>query len=336
MKYLVRAPNWIGDCLLAVPAIRSLQHSDPEAEIWVVARDWVKDVFLHYPFVKGSLSLPPAERGLRALGRFAGELREQSFDTALLLTNSFGSALPFALARIPNRWGYASDGRRPLLTQSLRFGDEEPPVHQVDYYLNLVRAMGISPPASPVLDFPLQQEEITWAAAYLSEQGLSLQDTLVVLNPGGFYGSAKRWPAASFGALAALLQADTRAQIVIVGTRHEGPLVEPISAAISSPPVDLTGRTTLRQLAAVISRADLMVTNDSGPMHLANALQVPVVALFGPTDPRVTAPYQEPATWLHDQAPCWPCSYRDCPFDHRCMMSLTTAAVHEACLRWLT
>jgi heptosyltransferase-2 len=335
MKYLVRVPNWIGDCLLAVPAIRSLQHSDPEAEIWITAKDWVKDLFLRYPFVKGTVSLPPPGGGLRGLGRFAGTLREQGFDTALLLTNSFGSALPFALARIRNRWGYSSDGRRPLLTRSIRLGGEEHPAHQVYYYLNLVSAMG-APPLPPSLDFPLHEDEITWAAAFLSQQGLSLKDTLVVLNPGGYYGSAKRWPAASFGALAARLQADKGAQIVIVGTQHESPLAESISNVLSVPPMILTGRTTLRQLAAVISRADLMVTNDSGPMHLANALQVPVVALFGPTDPRVTAPFQEPSTWLHNQVPCWPCSYRDCPFDHRCMMSLSPAEVYEACLRWLT
>lgn len=334
MKYLARVPNWIGDCLLAVPALRSLQHSDPEAEIWITAKNWVKDVFLHYPFITGALDLPRSGSGLRGLRRLAGSFREQKFDAAVLFTNSFGSALPFALARIPRRWGYATDGRRLLLTQGLPLRGDDPPIHQVEYYLNLVRGMGIHPPP-PVLDFPLEESEISRASAFLSEQGISLEDTLVVLNPGGYYGSAKRWPPASFGALAARLQAEKRAQIVIVGTEQESPLAASIAEELSAPPVILAGRTTLRQLAAVISRADLMVTNDSGPMHLANALQVPVVALFGPTDPRVTAPFQEPSTWLHHRAPCWPCSYRDCPFDHRCMTSLTPAEVYEACTRWL-
>jgi heptosyltransferase-2 len=194
--------------------------------------------------------------------------------------------------------------------------------------------MGMEIPP-PVLDFPLDEEEIAWASAFLSDLGLSLEDTLVILNPGGYYGSAKRWPPAGFATLAARLQSDKRAQIAIVGTTQDGPLAESISKGLSAPIVDLTGRTSLRQLAAVISRADLMVTNDSGPMHLANALQVPVVALFGPTDPRVTAPFQEPSTWLHHQAPCWPCSYRVCPFDHRCMMSLEPDEVYEACARWV-
>jgi heptosyltransferase-2 len=319
---------------MAVPALRSLHHTDPEAETWIAAKDWVKDLFLRYRFVRGTVDLPPPGRGVRGLGRFARSLREESFDAALLLTNSFGSALPPALAGIPRRWGYATDGRRPLLTHFLRLRGDEPPVHQVDYYLNLVRGMGMQTPP-PVLDFPLDEEEITWASAILSDLGLSLEDTLVVLNPGGYFGSAKRWPPAGFATLAARLQSERRAQIAIVGTAQDGPLAESISKDLDVPPVNLTGRTSLRQLAAVISRADLMVTNDSGPMHLANALQVPVVALFGPTDPRVTAPFQEPSTCLHHQAPCWPCSYRDCPFDHRCMLSLEPDEVYEACARWI-
>jgi heptosyltransferase-2 len=333
MKILVRAPNWIGDSILAGPSLQSLSQNHPEAEIWVLARGWVKDLFVSYPFITGIIPLPD-RADLKTLRRTAQELKGEAFDTGLLLTNSFGSALLFALARIPNRWGYATDGRRFLLTRGVRPRAPGKTIHQAQYYLDLVSGLGMEAVA-PSLSFPLGEEEVRGAEGLLASEGVSPGSPLTILNPGGYFGSAKRWPPERFAALAALLQEREGARVVIVGSQGEVPLARLITDALVSKPLILTGRTSLRQLAAVISLADLFVTNDSGPMHLANALGTPVLALFGPTDPESTAPFQEPSAFLHKAPPCWPCAYRDCPFDHRCMESISPEEVYDLSRRWL-
>jgi heptosyltransferase-2 len=333
MKILVRAPNWIGDSILAVPSLQSLSQNHPEAEIWVLARGWVKDLFVSYPFIRGVIPLPD-RADLKTLRRTAQELKGEAFDTGLLLTNSFGSALLFALARIPNRWGYATDGRRFLLTRGVRPRAPGKTIHQAQHYLDLVSRLGMEAVA-PSLSFPLGEEEVRGAEGLLASEGVSSGSPLTILNPGGYFGSAKRWPPERFGALAALLQEREGARVVIVGSQGEAPLARLITDALLSKPLVLTGRTSLRQLAAVISLADLFVTNDSGPMHLANALGTPVLALFGPTDPEATAPFQEPSAYLHKAPPCWPCAYRDCPIDHRCMESISPEEVYGLSRRWL-
>ncbi len=333
MKILVRAPNWIGDSILAVPSLQSLSQNHPEAEIWVLARGWVKDLFVSYPFIRGVIPLPD-RADLKTLRRTAQELKGEAFDTGLLLTNSFGSALLFALARIPNRWGYATDGRRFLLTRGVRPRAPGKTIHQAQHYLDLVSGLGMEAVA-PSLSFPLGEEEVRGAEGLLASEGISPGSPLTILNPGGYFGSAKRWPPERFGALAALLQEREGARVVIVGSQGEAPLARLITDALVSKPLVLTGRTSLRQLAAVISLADLFVTNDSGPMHLANALGTPVLALFGPTDPEATAPFQEPSAYLHKAPPCWPCAYRDCPIDHRCMESISPEEVYGLSRRWL-
>jgi len=333
MKILVRAPNWIGDSLLAVPALQSLSQNYPESEVWVAAKDWVKDLFISFPFISGII--PLADRAdLKTLRSTAQKLKGEAFDTGLLLTNSFGSALLFALARIPNRWGYATDGRRFLLTRGVAPHAPGKTVHQARFYLDLVSALDMTTLA-PALSFPLGEEEVHGAKELLASLGISPGPPLIILNPGGYFGSAKRWPPERFGALAALLQEREQAQVVIVGSQSEAPLAELIVDALVTKPVILTGRTSLRQLAAVISLADLFVTNDSGPMHLANALGTPVLALFGPTDPEATAPFQEPSAYLHKAPPCWPCAYRDCPIDHLCMESISPEEVYDLSRKWL-
>jgi heptosyltransferase-2 len=334
MKILVRAPNWIGDSILAVPALQSLSHNHPEAEIWVAARRWVKDLFVSYPFISGVI--PLADRAdLKTLRSAAQELKGHAFDAGLLLTNSFGSALLFALARIPHRWGYATDGRRILLTRGVRPRDPGTTTHQTQYYLDLISGLDMKTQA-PALSFPLGEDEVQEAEGLLRAKGISPASPLAILNPGGYFGSAKRWPPESFSALAAKLQENEQAQVVIVGSQEEIPLGELVAKPLVAKPAILSGQTSLRQLAAVISLADLFVTNDSGPMHMANAVGTPVLAIFGPTDPEATAPFQDPSAWLHKPPPCWPCAYRDCPIDHRCMASISPEEVHGLCRRWLT
>lgn len=328
MKFVVRAPNWIGDSILTIPALQSLRTHFPEAEIWIAAREWVADIFSGFEFIQGIIPLQEHshQKSLRAK---AAALKAHQFDAGLLLTNSFASSLMFFLARIPERWGYNQDGRRLFLTKAVARTEAQEPRHQVYDFLHLVSELGINP-LLPELTLPLNPDEILGAERFLSSQGFDPQQKTVVLNPGAYYGSAKRWPISHYRNLAELLQKHHSANLIIVGSSQERPLAEQISTPMPKKPLILSGKTTLRQLAAIISRASLFITNDSGPMHMANALKIPTIAIFGPTDPRATGPFQQPSAVFFKQAVCWPCFYRECPFDHRCMTSIGPEEVYAA------
>lgn len=328
MKILIRVPNWIGDSVLARPAIESIADSFPEAELWLSAAEWVKDLFSSDGKIPGIVPLSPAN-DIKSFRAAARKLRAQSFDVGILLTNSFGSALLFLLAGIPKRWGYAADGRRPLLTKAVRRMNPDAPRHQVLYYLDLVSGLGLAT-RPPELRLTVAPEERERARERLHALDIDARRPLVILSPGAAYGPAKRWPAPRFARLAALFQAKNDATILIIGSAGEAEIAAAIASSLNDKPAVLTGQTTLPQLLGLISLASLFVSNDTGPMHLANALRVPVVAIFGPTDPEVTGPFERPAAVIKKDVPCWPCSYRICPYDHRCMTQIEPEEVYRA------
>lgn len=329
MKIVVRAPNWIGDAILSMPALASLPKNYPDAEIWVCASGWTKEIFDHLDWIKGTISLSKQNR-VKKTRLDAQELKKHAFDIGILFTNSFGSALLFSLAKIPKRWGYARDGRHFLLTKRVRTSPLEYPRHHLHYYLSLISKLGLE--TAPIeLDFPLTDEAVSQARSLLQSLSVDMNQPIFILSPGASYGPAKRWPTSSYARLASLLQKHQDAQILITGAEADSEIARSIVALMPDPPVDLTGKTTLPLLAGVISQCALFITNDSGPMHLANALKIPVVAIFGPTDPQITGPYQKPSKVLQEHVPCWPCSYRECPFEHHCMTQISPEMVHEEC-----
>ncbi len=328
MNIVVRIPNWVGDAILARPALDSLAARYPEAEIVIAAGEWVRDLFgSEYRVL--TIDGGKTRRGLDSA---AEVLRAEAFDLGILFTNSFGSALLFRKAGIRERWGYRRDGRGFLLTRGVKPPDPQAePRHHIHYYLDLVRELGIAP-VNPVLRFALTPAERAAAKARLRELGAEQGRPLVILNPGASYGPAKRWPAERFAALAGRLRRAVDVRFVLTGSAEEAPLTAEIAASLAEPAIDLAGRTTLRGLLGIMAEAALFVTNDTGPMHMANALRVPVVAVFGPTEPRATAPFHPPSVVLKKEAPCGPCLYRDCPFDHRCMRAITAEEAAAACL----
>lgn len=334
MKIVVRAPNWIGDSILALPAVRCLSQNFPEAQIWIAAKPWVKDLFQSHDFIKGVIPLPAAN-DFKSMRKSAKVMKAFHFDTGVLLANSFGSALLLYLAKVPHRWGYSRDGRAFLLTRKVSLKRNKHSSHQADYYMALISGLGLKT-HSPKLFLPLTREEKEEARKLLFSQGIETERPLVILNPGASYGPAKRWPAQNYAALGRLLQEKNKANILITGSADEGELGHSIASLMATKPLVLTGQTDLRRLAALISQSTLFVTNDSGPMHMANALGVPVIAIFGPTDPRATGPFQDPAVVIKKDTVCWPCSYRDCPFDHRCMMAIAPEEIFAACQRFVS
>jgi heptosyltransferase-2 len=334
MKIAVRAPNWIGDSVLALPAIESLSRNFPAAHIWIITKAWVKDIFTSLDFIHG-VHLLPDQSNWKSIRQAAKQLNRMDFDTSLLLTNSFGSALLFYMAKIPHRWGYSRDGRQPLLTKRVSRETGDKTYHHVYYYLNLISGLGLKP-CSPRLALSVTKEEKQWAKSFLAASNIRPDKRLFVINPGAYYGSAKRWPVLKYGPLVTAIQEKFDAEILIIGSSQELALAESIADSVKKKPNILAGKTTLQQLISILSLADLCVTNDSGPMHIANALGVPIVVLFGPTDPAITGPFQKPSVYIKKDVPCWPCAYRECPFDHRCMMNISHEEVIEACEQMLS
>ncbi len=274
---------------MAVPALRSLRRGFPQAEIWVAAKAGTGGLFAVDGLADGTVELPEDSdvRGLRLAAR---KIRERSFDAGLLLTNSFGSALLFYLGGVRERWGYAADGRSLLLTKPVPRPKTAGPRHHVHYYLDLVAGLGLKT-LPPDLKISLPPADRQAARARLDSLGVDPVRPLVALCPGAGYGPAKRWPADRFAAAAALIQERRGTEVLIIGSAAEAGIAEAIRKEMDRPPRLLTGSTSLRELMSVIALSTLVISNDTGPMHLAGALGVPVVGIFGPTDPAVTGPF---------------------------------------------
>lgn len=334
MNIVVRTPNWIGDVVFALPLLQSLKANDPEAQIWLAASSWAKDIFSEGDFASRIIPLGPLKQ-LRDLGRTSQALKSHGFQRGVLLTNSFSSALIFALAGIPERWGYRGDGRDFFLTRSVPRREADPPPHMVHYYLRLLKGLGLSA-LPPEIRLSVSPQEKASARRSLAALGADPSRPLAILNPGAAYGPAKRWPVRRFAELARLLEERSPAQILITGGAEDVAIADEIGALLGQTPRSLAGKTSLRELMGLISQASVFITNDTGPMHLANALRVPVVAVFGPTDPRVTAPFHPPASVIKKEGvACWPCFYRKCPFDHRCLAQVSAEEVFQAAAAYL-
>jgi heptosyltransferase-2 len=336
-RIIIFAPNWLGDAVMALPAISDIRRELPQAVIAVAAKPSIAPLF---EMVTGIDEVVTIENGLRRL-----EAKIQPDEAAILLPNSFRSALIARQAGIAERWGYRADWRGLLLTRAV--GRPSGPIHQIDYYQRLTSALGFpSGPNTPRLDAPTSARVAgTWA---LERAGWDGQEPFVVLAPGAAYGGAKRWPADRFAALAGqLLELGFRA--VLIGSSADVQTGRSLESALESKVavLNLIGRTNLPALAAVLSMARALVSNDSGALHLGAALGLPVTAIFGPTDERRTGPRGvsvedftpqssgPAAATLTTQVWCRPCMLRECPIDHRCMRRISVDAVLEATKRML-
>jgi len=322
-RLLVRAPNWVGDVVLSLPALRDLRRAFSGAQLSVLARPWVADLYRAAPEVDEIIP----SLGVRAdVARLRGR-----FDAAVLLPNSFAVALVAWGARIPERWGFATDGRRALLTRAPRVPAAVRGRSQVYYYRAMLDGLGFdtAPPPDASLRCPDQ-----WRAR--GRELLGSEGPWLGLNPGAFFGTAKRWLPERYGAVGDLVARRVGARVVLVGSKAERPLADQVAAGMSTKPRVLTGLTTLPELVGVLSCLDGFVTNDSGPMHLAAALGVRQVAVFGSTDWRETAPFTDRATVVREPTECAPCMQRECPIDHRCMRGVTVERVTDAALELLS
>lgn len=348
-RILVRVPNWVGDAVLCLPALGKLREKFPAAELTVLARPGVADLYRGRPEIKSVLLFDHqgAHRGGPGWLRLAAELRAGGFDLAVLFQNAFQAALLASLAGIPRRVGYARDGRGWLLTEPLpvpRLG--EIPAHETYYYLELLRRAGWLAALPVVERIPLA----TPAAAIREEMRLRLQvhglgesDRFtqkahpegarclrVVVAPGAAYGSAKCWLPERYARIADRLVEAYNAAVLLCGTPAEASLGDAIAVRMRTQPVSLIGETTLGEFLAVLASADLFIGNDSGAMHVAAGLGLPQVVIFGPTDPAGTGPLNPRARLVRHPVSCSPCFLRHCPVDHRCMTRVGVDEVWQA------
>ncbi|HEV7967358.1 MAG TPA: lipopolysaccharide heptosyltransferase II [Candidatus Acidoferrales bacterium] len=341
MKILVRAPNWVGDAVMAIPAFEQIRRRRAADEICVLARPVVADLFSGQPFADRILQYDFRGRHRGWLGRkkLIGELRKDEFDVAVLLQNAFEAAWLAWRARIPERIGYARDARGPLLTKAVRVPEEgEIRKHESQYYLELLRrAEWITTlPVIPPIRLFVADASRALAESALRNAGARENAWRCAIAPGASYGAAKCWPPERFALLADRLISESGADVIFFGTSGEKEIAARIRSKMKSPAISLVGETSARDLAALFASCSVFIGNDSGAMHVAAAAGLPVIGIFGSTDPEGTAPVTEQFVLIREAVSCSPCFLRRCPVDHRCMKRITVDAVFAAAMELKT
>jgi heptosyltransferase-2 len=335
MRIMVRATNWVGDAIMALPALRAIRQRHSDGKISIVARPYVADIYRDQQICDELIPYDPnsEHRGWSGREKLASDLRTRKFDVALLLQNAFDAAWLAWRAKIPQRIGYARDARRLLLTKAISVPKPgEIPPHEKFYYLELLRRAGWLDqlPDEPHITLRVPDAARRRATQTLLEAGARPHALRIAVGAGASYGSAKCWPPDRFAKALNPLLTRTDTDVILFGTPGELPVSAAMAAELQRAPINLTGKTSIADLPALLSECHLFLGNDSGAMHVAAAVGLPVVGVFGPTDPEGTAPVTPRVTIVQQKPYCSPCFLRRCPTDHRCMTAVTPAMVATA------
>jgi heptosyltransferase-2 len=329
---LVRCPNWVGDIVMATPFYDCLRESFPQARLVAIVRSYAQGILRDGPWFDSFIDCGDKTWG--GFWEMVEAIRKTRPDMAIVLANSIRSVLPIRIAGVRNVYGYRRSGRGLLMSggpRPRRQGGQIEPIPMVDYYLEIARWMGLKIPSEPVPKLytsgPIEEE----ADRLLRRYGIGPDEMLVGLNPGASFGSSKCWPAEYFARTAELIKQEFNCEIIL----FVGPGEEDIASAIESQTETELINTSadkidLELLKPLIRRCNLLITNDTGPRHYAVALDVPVVVIMGPTDPRYTASNLEKTIVLRKDLHCSPCHKKVCPTDQRCMRDITPEMVLQA------
>lgn len=331
-RILVRSTNWVGDAVMCMPAFDALRRNFPESHIAVVARPWVAALYESHPGVDEIIPYPRGEgffQDALAMIRVIHCIRCRSFDLAILFQNAFEAALIARLGGMPLRVGYNTDGRRLLLSHAVLRDKSILKQHQVEYYLAILRAMSWEAPTAEPNLFTGGKEAAV-VDALLAAHGISKGDFVVGLGAGAAFGPAKRWPVDRFAAIADRAVERWGAKVVLVGSAQDGRTCLDLARAMNHEAADLCGKTSLAEALALIERCRFFVSNDSGLMHVAAALGVPTIALFGSTDPVATGPRGRWTRIVKHDLDCAPCLKPQCRNGYRCLLSIQPDEVWEA------
>ncbi len=330
-RILIRATNWVGDAIMTLPALEAVRENFPSSHITVLAKPWVAPLFENHPAVDRVLVFDKgngARAGFVEMLRMSRIIRKERFDLAILFQNAFEAALLAFVGRIKQRVGYKTDGRGFMLTRGVSRTEKVLRLHQVGYYCAILRAVGWpADDRDPVLHIGREVRE--QAVGILKSNGVDSRDFIVGLSPGAVFGSAKRWPPDRFSEIGDRVVEKWGASVVVFGSGGERAIGDRVCAAMKRDALNLCGKTSLRVAMGAMSLCRFFVTNDSGLMHMASALGLPTVAVFGSTDHVTTGPRGPNARIVRCAASCAPCLKQECPTDHRCMLDITPEMVWE-------
>lgn len=327
-KVLVRTPSAVSEAVFAEPALRGIRESFPDAALWLAGPAWTPEIYGGRGLFERTVALPP-EENLKDMRGLLLSLRAERFSIGITLDDSIAASLLLVTARIPERWGYAREGPHLLLTKSVKQAAPAAPMHRVEHYRRLVRELGLKSPEDMPSVAP-SADDLAAAGAELLSRGWDGSVPVVALAPGGGQGPAGRWSVERFVEAAALIRKERRAFTLLLVEGHD--IDAGLAAGLPQPAGTVGPGLGPRQLTAFLGHVSLLIANDSQCLHLADALGKPLVALFGPTDQRITGPVKGPSVVLAKDSPCRPCSYAECPYDHRCLGGITVEEVTAAAL----
>ncbi|HUS05995.1 MAG TPA: lipopolysaccharide heptosyltransferase II [Bryobacteraceae bacterium] len=340
-RILVRATNWVGDAVMSLPALQKIRERFPESHIAVLARPWVADIYARESFA-GEVIPYTSPRGFHDLAgkwRVAQDLRSRRFDIAILLQNAFEAAALVWAAGIPRRIGYDRDGRGWLLTDRIpppRAG--EIPRHEQYYYLELLKRAGLLDKLPDSATIRLSGSSGAAQRGIVSLRAAGLETPVIGISPGAAYGTAKRWLPERFAEAAAELCREIGGCAALFGSADERVLCDRIATELREQghrAHNFAGETSLSEYIELAAACRIYLTNDSGGMHIASALGIPTVAVFGATDESATGPTGDRARVVREPVECSPCLLRECPIDHRCMTRVTGERVAQTALELL-
>ncbi|NOZ64323.1 MAG: lipopolysaccharide heptosyltransferase II [Caldiserica bacterium] len=312
-KIIIHSPNWIGnwigDAVISTALLPIIKDNLPDSPVYVLCKRKVRDIFHNNPFIEGIFHPENMQ-----------EIKEEHFSLGILLPNSFSSAFLMFRCGVKERVGYPTDGRRFLLTRKAPLPANWRNMPQIEFYLRILDYLGMERRETKpgIYLEPREKEQV--------KSKYSLPEKFSVLIPGAAYGNAKRWPVENFARVSCCITKECSFPVLILGSKDEKPLGEKI-AATDKEVINLVGKTSVREMMAIIALSSLVVCNDSGALHIASTLGIPVVGIYGPTPVEKTKPWYGEVAIIHKKVACSPCMYRECPRDHRCMKSISPEEV---------
>jgi len=339
-RILIRAPNWVGDVVMALPAFRELRRIFSGSHIDIAGKPWVLGLFEGEALADDFIPLsdtPGRVKRISGLLEEAGRFRRERFDVAVLLTNSFGTALAARLGGAGKIAGYSTDARRLLINRVIPFEPGYKTLHQTRYYLNIAAHVENDIAGKNSVNFDqaeprlaVSESQKQEAQSKLDRFGILGNAPILAINPGATNSAAKRWPAERFAAVADRLTDRAGFQTVIVGAMGDRPVALQVAQLMRTHPAVLAGETSIAELKGVLSCAALVISNDTGTSHVSAALGIPTVVVFGPTEHVSTRPLSHRAAVVRHDVECSPCMLRECPIDHRCMTRVEVDDVYKA------
>ncbi len=326
-KILIRGTNWIGDAIMTIPAVESIRATYPTAHIAMLVKPWVADIYRLFSSINEIIIYENKYDNTMGVFKLARSLAEKKFDAAILLQNAIEAAIIALAAGIPVRAGYNTDGRGFLLTHRVQRSQEIRNLHQTDYYLEMVKALGCASINKEMhLETKISRND---ARNVLQKYMPDSPKEIVALAPGATYGPAKRWFPERFAKVADEIAAAFPCRIILLGGKSDWDIAEEVRRHAGADLLNLAGKTDLEEAIYLISQCRVMISNDSGLMHIAGALNVPTIAIFGSTNPVTTSPVGSQSIVVHQEVSCSPCLRKTCPTDFRCMELITVEDVWQ-------